>query len=534
MEGISTREHLVRDPLLEGRVREYLDKAANSGSDRGATSGSDSGAVACQEAAEKKDVGVYKKKVKESVDDPEEHVPKMPRGDIISEPMKIKAIEIGTKETSPEDIPYKIESKKEETHHALSVKSATIPLPVEVARLDASPSNFLLPDIWTEVTDISVTSCQQFSLSILSQTSVPVRLAGLELCVEESEPAREVVSTLLVREGSQCTLQLQVRRVGLGAGLQEVQLRSSDDKDIGELLVEIGIMKRLGEEAEEEEVLFTGSGKIFTYKEKWEELGSGKFSIQANPFGYSFIVKSQNTAKVLFSEQTSKISFYKQKEAKCYWTAEEIVGNQTVATPFVIKLEMKEQAIQWKEVMSARVCPGLQPDLWERKTKVQTKSEEHEGTPAMELEAGSKTVKDHDIEEVVMATSLEDPTNFGTRMPEQGGKLEVRVLHFDSAKRFFVCSLQEGEELLVFQTRLQDMLYQKTRVQEEPPQLLQLVLFKSTEDKMWYRGVVLKVCRGGLFKVYSPDYGFMEKVGELHSKGKNVALLKLLCKCHLK
>ena len=275
-------------------------------------------------------------------------------------------------------------------------------------------------------------------------------------------------------------------------------------------------------------------GKIFMYKEKWKELGSGKFSIQANPFGYSFIVKSQNTAKVLFSEQTSKISFYKQKEAKCYWTAEEIVGNQTIATPFVIKLEMKEQAIQWKEVMSARVCPGLQPDSWERKTKVQTKSEEHESTPAMEQEAGSKTVKEHDIEEVVMATSLEDPTNFGTRMPEQGGKLEVRVLHFDSAKRFFVCSLHEWEELLVFQTRLQDMLYQKPQVQEEPPQLLQLVLFKSTEDKMWYRGVVLKVCRGGLFKVYSPDYGFMEKVGELHSKGKNVALLKLLCKFHLK
>merc|ERR1711971_855015 len=41
-------------------------------------------------------------------------------------------------------------------------------------------------------------------------------------------------------------------------------------------------------------------------------------------------------------------------------------------------------------------------------------------------------------------------------------------------------------------------------------QPLQLVLFCSSQDSMWYRGIVKKVHRGSL-KLFCPDYGFTEK-----------------------
>ena len=107
-------------------------------------------------------------------------------------------------------------------------------------------------------------------------------------------------------------------------------------------------------------------------------------------------------------------------------------------------------------------------------------------------------------------------------MPGIGGVIKARLLDTDAkSSNFFVCGEKEWEDLILFQEQLQkDCSKSQGNPQlgeEMDPgsiQPLQLVVFRSSEDTMWYRGIVMKVHKG-ICKLFCPDYGFIEKVSLL-------------------
>ena len=130
-----------------------------------------------------------------------------------------------------------------------------------------------------------------------------------------------------------------------------------------------------------------------------------------------------------------------------------------------------------------------------------------------------------DNEEIRMVNpvELEDPANFSTCIPRIGERLKVRLLHLlePSSGNFFVCGEKEWGELMAFQEELQEQCSQVERnndpvepleqLQQSSMQPFQLVVFCSSQDSMWYRGIVKKVHKGSC-KLFCPDYGFTEKV----------------------
>jgi hypothetical protein len=120
-------------------------------------------------------------------------------------------------------------------------------------------------------------------------------------------------------------------------------------------------------------------------------------------------------------------------------------------------------------------------------------------------------VSPEDPETVAQAASLEDPASYRTRIPPLGGRMEAAVLHVIQDELLFICAAEEWEELMAFQTDLQDCCL-TPQPAGRPPSALQLVTFRSAQDGMWYRGVVLGASRAGQLKVFAPDYGFREKV----------------------
>ena len=129
LQGISTREHLVRDPLLEGRVREYLDMAARSGSDRCARSRNDEESTYFPEADERKNLREAEKMLKESVIDLEEHASRMPIVEPTSGPMQTKAIKLVSRGTFPED------NSDEIKHSSFKANYAVYPVFLVFSRL---------------------------------------------------------------------------------------------------------------------------------------------------------------------------------------------------------------------------------------------------------------------------------------------------------------------------------------------------------------------------------------------------------------
>ena len=116
---------------------------------------------------------------------------------------------------------------------------------------------------------------------------------------------------------------------------------------------------------------------------------------------------------------------------------------------------------------------------------------------------------------MVIPAELEDPANFSTCIPGIGDRLEVRLLHLvPSSGIFFVCSEKKWGELMTFQEELQEQCSQfkpLEQMDQSGVQPFQLVAFCSSQDAMWYRGIVKRVHKGNC-KLFCPDYGFTEKV----------------------
>merc|ERR1712192_60929 len=155
--------------------------------------------------------------------------------------------------------------------------------------------------------------------------------------------------------------------------------------------------------------------------------------------------------------------------------------------------------------------------------------------PGQKAPSKSSLQEEEDKEEVrvVSSVELEDPARFITCMPGIGGRITARLLHIDpSSGTFFVCGEKEWGDLITFQEELQEKCnYFQGKSQQNgqvEPRLdlcmihpLQLVLFCSSQDSMWYRGIVKKVHKGSC-KLFCPDYGFTEKaeIGSMRTSVK--------------
>ena len=87
------------------------------------------------------------------------------------------------------------------------------------------------------------------------------------------------------------------------------------------------------------------------------------------------------------------------------------------------------------------------------------------------------------------------------------------ILHVESPTHLFVCPAACWEELNSFQTYLQTLAGKMEQDKDSAVQFVvgQLVMIRSEQDNLWYRGTVIKMYKTKV-KVYCPDYGFVEKI----------------------
>jgi len=85
------------------------------------------------------------------------------------------------------------------------------------------------------------------------------------------------------------------------------------------------------------------------------------------------------------------------------------------------------------------------------------------------------------------------------------------VLHVESPTQLFLCPSDKWKDLKMFQEHLQFLASTLPMVSTIQPVVGQLVMVRSRQDTMWYRGTVIKLYKSKA-KVYCPDYGFVEKI----------------------
>ena len=89
--------------------------------------------------------------------------------------------------------------------------------------------------------------------------------------------------------------------------------------------------------------------------------------------------------------------------------------------------------------------------------------------------------------------------------------LPAIILHVESPTHLFVCPAAHWEELNRFQTHLQSVATTMDQGTSVQPVVGQLVMIRSEQDNLWYRGTVIKLHKSKA-KIYCPDYGFVEKI----------------------
>ena len=84
-------------------------------------------------------------------------------------------------------------------------------------------------------------------------------------------------------------------------------------------------------------------------------------------------------------------------------------------------------------------------------------------------------------------------------------------MHVESPTHLFVCPAAHWEELNRFQAHLQSVAANMDQGTTVQPVVGQLVMIRSEQDNLWYRGTVIKLHKSKV-KIYCPDYGFVEKI----------------------
>jgi len=406
-----------------------------------------------------------------------------------------------------------------------------------------------LKNTWTPVSTIQPTSVFTFLLSVAGLPSpVQVKLANCALLVEESEAATEVVKDILASH------QLWVRRLeGTPSdeeGVQLVELRTEQRNDVAELLVEFGLVQI------DPDQLFSGQGKVHRFMQgEWKLIWRGEVLVVRCQGGFLLKVQGKDACNVLFDSRRDKLPWTKVKTRKYYLTKEVERG---VKEQWVVVLVSPEEVTSLAELVE-KLTKSLEENIWDVEGEVEyigsvasgkqkeevCKPEEVPGASgslqrltdcdllareskdlAMPgLKASKRSFQEGEDKEEMRLMSpveLEDPANFSTCIPRIGDRLKVRLLHLDpSLGNFFVCGEKEWGELMTFQEELQEQCSQVQgnydpvepleQLQQSSMQPFQLVVFCSSQDSMWYRGIVKKVHKGSC-KLFCPDYGFTEKV----------------------
>jgi len=299
--------------------------------------------------------------------------------------------------------------------------------------------------------------------------------------------------------------------------------------------------------------LFSGRGKVHQYTQgEWKHVGSGEYSVGKNSSGFLLKMQENDVVHSLFDSRDSKLVSTRAKSRKFYWAQEEKKGGgereqwavvlgsaQEVLclAELVEKLtnNMEDSLIlmdstgvenvagnsrcNQRELLKSESLPSGCTRQFKESDLLLRESEDlaHPRLKPFDL---SGAVEDKGVEEVCTLNpgELNDPSRFSTYMPGIGGKMKARLLHIDHASgNFFVCGEQHWEELVQFQERLQGEIsssFVEQPVDEERLlniQPLQLVVFCSSQDSMWYRGIV-KVVQSDEVKLFCPDYGFCEEV----------------------
>ena len=409
-----------------------------------------------------------------------------------------------------------------------------------------------LKNTWTPVSSIQPTSVFTFVVSVGELPNpVPVKLANCALLVEESEAATEVVKDILASH------QLWVRRLegtlSDEEGVQLVELRTEQGNDVAELLVEFGLVKI------DQDQLFSGQGKVHRFMGgEWKLMWRGEIVVVRSQGGFLLKVQGKDASNVLFDSrrERDKLLWTKVKTRKYYFTKEVESG---VKEQWVVVLVSPEEVTSLAELVE-KLTQSLEENILNGEGEVEytgsaTRGKERgevckpEGIPGVSgslqrledcdllareskdlampgLKAPKSSFREgEDNEEIRMVNpvELEDPANFSTCIPRIGERLKVRLLHLlePSSGNFFVCGEKEWGELMAFQEELQEQCSQVERnndpvepleqLQQSSMQPFQLVVFCSSQDSMWYRGIVKKVHKGRC-KLFCPDYGFTEKV----------------------
>jgi len=404
-----------------------------------------------------------------------------------------------------------------------------------------------LENVWTSVSSIQPTSVFTFLLAVGNLPSpVPVKLANCAPLVEESEAATEVVKDILA---SQCLWVRRLEGTATGEeGFQQVELKTEQGNDVAELLVEFGLVQI------DPEQLFSGQGKVHRFMQgEWDMMWRGEVLVVRCQGGFLLKVQGPDASHVLFDSRVDKLLWTKVKSRKFYWNKG---GEGVTKEQWVVVLASPQEVMSLAE-MVGKLAKRFENNILDVKGEVELTGSapgkqndevsESKGTsgsfqplkdcdllaresddlamPGLKSSSKSSLQEDEDKEEVRMVSSveLEDPARFSTCMPGIGGRLNARLLHIDSSSsNFFVCGEKEWGELITFQEELQEKCnqFQGKLQQNGPvqPQLdhstihpLQLVVFCSSQDSMWYRGIVKKVHKGTC-KLFCPDYGFTEKV----------------------
>ena len=89
--------------------------------------------------------------------------------------------------------------------------------------------------------------------------------------------------------------------------------------------------------------------------------------------------------------------------------------------------------------------------------------------------------------------------------------LPAIILHVESPTHLFVCPDAHWKELLRFQAHLQSVAANMDQGTTVQPVVGQLVMIRSEQDNLWYRGTMIKLHKSKV-KIYCPDYGFVEKI----------------------
>ena len=297
--------------------------------------------------------------------------------------------------------------------------------------------------------------------------------------------------------------------------------------------------------------LFSGRGKVHQYIEgEWKHVGSGEYSVGKNSSNFLLKMQENDVVHSLFDSRDSKLVSTRAKSRKFYWAQEEKEGGGE-RKHWVVVLGSAQDVLCLAELVE-KLTNNIEDSLMDstgvgniagnsrcnqrellksesllsgctkqfKESDLLLRESEDLAHPRLKPFDLSGAVEDKGMEEVctLHPGELNDPSRFSTCMPGIGGKMKARLLHIDHASRnFFVCGEQHWEELVQFQERLQGEIC--SSLVEQPVdeerllniQPLQLVVFCSSQDSMWYRGIV-KVVQSDEVKLFCPDYGFCEEV----------------------